>query len=204
MTMAPEVHARRTGLASDWFSVGVVGFRCLAGVYPFAGTRAAEVTRAVLNGAVRWEALPGTVSVPMRDLLQGLLASDPATRIGSRDDALDLLEHPALALHKLAAADESVTGPSVESTEAGTRSGSVAIGSMSARAPADGAALPASAALPSAMLSSRSGGPDGPAVVSMLRTDAELIVPHAGGAPASGDASLAADVSLALSSVADE
>jgi hypothetical protein len=91
------VYDRRTTVVSDWFSVGVVAFRCLAGQYPFTGRNRREVRDLVVAGSVVWHSLPPDTTPAMRDLLQRLLATAPSQRLGWNGDAAEVLAHPVLA-----------------------------------------------------------------------------------------------------------
>ena len=91
--MAREAVKRRAGLVSDWFSLGVLFFRCLSGRLPFDGTSRAVVHENVLADAVRWDMLPPHVSPSARDLLAALLNPDPLKRLGARGFA-EVLSHP--------------------------------------------------------------------------------------------------------------
>jgi eukaryotic-like serine/threonine-protein kinase len=76
--MSPE---RSTGAratpASDLYSLGVVGYECLAGAPPFSGTPL-EVTLAHRFGV--FPPLPAATPVPVSELIARLAARDPADR----------------------------------------------------------------------------------------------------------------------------
>jgi len=94
--IAPEVLRRRTGIESDFFSLGVIAFRCLTGQLPFQGRNRAEVLEAIRTGDVRWELLPQSVSrsPELVDLLASLLEANPKERIGGVGGAREVAQHP--------------------------------------------------------------------------------------------------------------
>jgi eukaryotic-like serine/threonine-protein kinase len=76
--MAPERSAgMRATPASDLYSLGVVGYECLAGAPPFSGTPL-EVALAHRFGV--FPPLPDSTPVPVTELIAALTARDPADR----------------------------------------------------------------------------------------------------------------------------
>lgn len=92
--MASEAIQRKAGLPSDWFSVGVVAFVCLAGRLPFDGMSRQKVHQSILGNRVRWDCLPAHVSPEARSLLQALLQPDPVRRLGTLGGVVEVLAHP--------------------------------------------------------------------------------------------------------------
>lgn len=92
--VASEAIKCKACLASDWFSLGVVAFRCLAGRLPFDGSSREAVHENILSGTVRWDCLPPHVSSEARSLLRALLNPDPALRLGASRGYTEVLGHP--------------------------------------------------------------------------------------------------------------
>ncbi|KAG2630757.1 hypothetical protein PVAP13_3KG545000 [Panicum virgatum] len=95
--VAPEVaRGGPHGAAVDWWALGVFLYELLHGRTPFAGADNASTLR---NIARRPLAFPppsggGPADAAARDLIAGLLAKDPARRLGSRRGAADVKAHP--------------------------------------------------------------------------------------------------------------
>lgn len=64
--------------STDIYSLGVVGYECLAGRRPFTGESQVAIAMAHINDEP--PALPVTVPEPMRNLVMSALAKDPADR----------------------------------------------------------------------------------------------------------------------------
>jgi serine/threonine protein kinase len=92
---------RRGCLSSDWFSLGVLTFRCLAGRLPFDGLSRQVVQGNVMRNAVRWDSLPPHVSASARDFLRALLQPDPALRLGTAGGWREVLAHPFFQVGRL-------------------------------------------------------------------------------------------------------
>ncbi len=79
--LSPEQASGRAGTpASDLYSLGVVAYECLAGVRPFPGDSPIAVAMAHVSAPP--PSLPAGVPVEVRELVEGLLAKDPADRPG--------------------------------------------------------------------------------------------------------------------------
>jgi serine/threonine protein kinase len=92
--LRPCIVGCRGCLASDWYSIGVLAFRCLAGRLPFDGVSRTVVQRNVLRNAVRWDILPPHLSETVVSFLRGLLHPDPTLRLGSSGGWMEVLAHP--------------------------------------------------------------------------------------------------------------
>jgi eukaryotic-like serine/threonine-protein kinase len=79
--MAPERSAgvRATG-AADLYALGVVGYECLTGAPPFAGT---PIEVALAHRDYQFPALPAGTPAPVAALIGDLTAKDPASRPAS-------------------------------------------------------------------------------------------------------------------------
>eukprot|EP01138_Halocafeteria_seosinensis_P010820 gb/GECG01011050.1/.p1 GENE.gb/GECG01011050.1/~~gb/GECG01011050.1/.p1 ORF type:complete len:3225 (+),score=359.93 gb/GECG01011050.1/:1-9675(+) len=91
--MAPETLMRKTGLASDYFAVGVLAFRLLSGFYPFSGTTRRQVQENIMKNKINWSKLPPGLPQDVIQLLHALLHPDPAHRLGGRDGVRSIMAH---------------------------------------------------------------------------------------------------------------
>lgn len=116
--MAPEVLTpdKLYKMAADWFSLGCTIYEMTVGYSPFVGPRksprpsAKEVDARTLAGKVEF---PSTISEAAKLCLQGLLSSDPKSRLGAKEDETSdpaavkrhpwmvLLDWDAMADHRL-------------------------------------------------------------------------------------------------------
>ncbi|CAL9103996.1 unnamed protein product [Musa textilis] len=98
--VAPEVAAGRPhGSAVDWWAYGILIYELLHGRTPFAGPTNESTLRNIVRQPLAFPAPPSdpsssSSSSAARDLIAGLLAKDPATRLGSRRGAADVKAHP--------------------------------------------------------------------------------------------------------------
>ncbi|RWW15919.1 hypothetical protein GW17_00020230 [Ensete ventricosum] len=94
--VAPEVASGRPhGSAVDWWAYGILLYELLFGRTPFAGPTNEATLRNIVKQPL---AFPPPSSDPSssaaRDLIAGLLAKDPAVRLGSRRGSADVKAHP--------------------------------------------------------------------------------------------------------------
>eukprot|EP00055_Hartaetosiga_balthica_P002224 m.3155 g.3155 ORF g.3155 m.3155 type:complete len:782 (-) comp2025_c0_seq1:120-2465(-) len=96
--MAPEViHEKEEyGIASDWWSFGILIFELLVGKSPFRiGNNSVEdVQETVLNGEIPF---PDTISADARDVIERLLDRNKDTRLGSAGGLDEIRTHPFFA-----------------------------------------------------------------------------------------------------------
>jgi len=80
--IAPETAAGGgAGCASDWYSIGVLAFKCAAGRVPYDGRDFRSIFEKAKTGDVRWNLLPKYTSPALLDLLSRLLDRDPERRL---------------------------------------------------------------------------------------------------------------------------
>ena len=83
------------GKAVDWWSLGTLMYEMLTGWPPFYDKNLRKMCEQILRSDLHFP--PGcTASAEARDLIRGLLARDPAARLGSRhpDGLADIKGHP--------------------------------------------------------------------------------------------------------------
>lgn len=82
--IAPETAAGGgAGCSADWYSIGVLAFKCVAGRVPYDGRDFRSIFDKAKAGDVRWNLLPSDTSPALLDLLSRLLDRDPARRMRS-------------------------------------------------------------------------------------------------------------------------
>jgi len=84
--VAPEIILRKPfGEKSDMWSVGVIIYCLLSGRVPFNGRRNVDLFRAVVNCEYSFDDDWDKISDHAKDLIKGLLVTDPSTRLSARD-----------------------------------------------------------------------------------------------------------------------
>lgn len=96
--LSPEMIAE-TGhdFTSDWWAVGVLIYEMLIGIPPFYHKNKATMYKMIKEKEPRFPdaAKHGiSISEQAEDLIRKLLIKDPTTRLGSKNDANEILEHP--------------------------------------------------------------------------------------------------------------
>lgn len=84
-------------LSSDWWAVGVLIYEMLIGIPPFYHKNKATMYKMIKEKEPRFPDLDKHgigVSPQAEDLIRLLLNKDPSGRLGSKDDANEILEHP--------------------------------------------------------------------------------------------------------------
>ncbi|RLM99334.1 hypothetical protein C2845_PM06G34060 [Panicum miliaceum] len=93
--VAPEVaRGGPHGAAVDWWALGVFLYELLHGRTPFAGADNESTLRNIAHRPLAFPPSSGPADAAARDLIAGLLAKDPARRLGSRRGAADVKAHP--------------------------------------------------------------------------------------------------------------
>eukprot|EP01115_Flamella_aegyptia_P005059 TRINITY_DN2149_c0_g1_i2.p1 TRINITY_DN2149_c0_g1~~TRINITY_DN2149_c0_g1_i2.p1 ORF type:complete len:309 (+),score=81.45 TRINITY_DN2149_c0_g1_i2:500-1426(+) len=91
--LAPEVlKGKGHNCAVDWWSLGTLIYEMLTGLPPFYSQNINIMYQKILNGELRF---PSYISAEAKDLLEGLLDRDPASRLGS--DMEVIKNHPFFA-----------------------------------------------------------------------------------------------------------
>ena len=172
--LAPEQATGQTATAaSDLYSLGVIGYECLAGKRPFTGESQIAIALAQVNDPP--PPLPKTVPVPAQALIMCLLSKDPAQRPENATTLASAVD--SIRRNDLRAAVKSVPGlapyldlGSEDPTQAMTAP-TEALGDAPTRTFGSGAAAgaathPSTASLPAVDQQPRSleyqGGYDGP------------------------------------------
>lgn len=78
--LSPEViEGKGYGLASDWWSLGILVYEMSVGYPPFVGANPFTVYRKILAGKVSW---PGWLGGSTKGFIQGLLVAERTARLG--------------------------------------------------------------------------------------------------------------------------
>ncbi|CAD8063553.1 unnamed protein product [Paramecium sonneborni] len=90
--LSPEVlmkkgHSRTV----DWYLVGVLLYEMIVGLPPYYHQNREQLFENIKKGVLK---IPKHMSEDARDLIKRLLIRDPAQRLGSKNDAEDLKQHP--------------------------------------------------------------------------------------------------------------
>jgi len=94
--MAPElITCVGHGLATDWWSLGILTYEMLTGSVPFDGKDVMRVYKRVLNSKVSY---PTRVKAAAKDFIRKLLVADPSKRLGSKrsSTSVQVASHPFL------------------------------------------------------------------------------------------------------------
>lgn len=111
---APEVHRTGHSVASDLYSLGVVGYELLAGRRPFLDDD--PLSLMLLHATEPVSPLPAGTPAPLAELVAELLAKDPVQRPASAKAVVELLtsSETLAALPPLAAAPPPIDLPPVK------------------------------------------------------------------------------------------
>ncbi|CAG8545913.1 1242_t:CDS:2 [Acaulospora morrowiae] len=94
--LAPEVLAEcGYGKSVDWWSLGILFYEMIAGFSPFYTNDTQLMYRRILFGKLKFP--KGFFSDEAKSLIKGLLARNPHHRLGSRNDAEEIKNHPFFA-----------------------------------------------------------------------------------------------------------
>lgn len=89
--LAPEVLKKQAyDKAVDWWCLGAVLYEMLYGLPPFYSKDTLEMYQNILNKPLR---LRTNISIPARNLLEGLLQKDKSKRLGAERDVEDIKHH---------------------------------------------------------------------------------------------------------------
>ncbi|KAK3002418.1 hypothetical protein RJ639_022316 [Escallonia herrerae] len=95
--VSPEVAAGNShGNAVDWWALGIFIYEMIYGRTPFAGVTNEATLRNILKTPLTFPTdIPSCANeTHARDLISGLLAKDPESRLGSKRGAADVKTHP--------------------------------------------------------------------------------------------------------------
>ncbi|KAF0544487.1 Pkinase-domain-containing protein [Gigaspora margarita] len=94
--LAPEVLVEcGYNQSVDWWSLGILFYEMIAGFSPFYTNDTQLMYRKILFGKLKFP--KGFFSEDAKSLIKGLLARNPHNRLGSRNDAEEIKNHPFFA-----------------------------------------------------------------------------------------------------------
>ncbi|XP_020592751.1 serine/threonine-protein kinase D6PKL1-like [Phalaenopsis equestris] len=92
--LAPEIiKGDGHGSAVDWWTYGIFLYELIYGRTPFKGSGNEETLANVVCQSLKFPETP-TISFQAMDLIKGLLAKDPESRLGSAKGAAEIKRHP--------------------------------------------------------------------------------------------------------------
>ncbi|CAO0803118.1 unnamed protein product [Mucor circinelloides] len=92
--LAPEMVLQKPyGMASDWWSLGILMFELLTGSPPFHSVEEGELFRQILEAPIKFPA-GGCITEEAKDFICQLLERDPSKRLGSNGDVAQVKAHP--------------------------------------------------------------------------------------------------------------
>ncbi len=97
--MAPEIVKGEdcNNKSVDWWSMGVILYEFLVGVPPFNDDTVEKIYDNILNFRIEWPNIgyeEDCMSPDAQNLITGLLDPNPKTRLGSKDGAQEIKNHP--------------------------------------------------------------------------------------------------------------
>jgi len=96
--LAPEIWKRQTyGFEVDWWSLGCVLYEMVCGLPPFWGETIKDVYKKVLHTQPQFNKKDNPMEDSCRSIIEGLLAQEPAKRLGNVDNGNDIKTHPFFA-----------------------------------------------------------------------------------------------------------
>lgn len=94
--LPPEViRNMQHGRAVDWWGLGVVMYELLTGQLPFYAEERKMMFRMIVTEKVKY---PRSISGEAREIMSKLLVKNPDRRLGSLNDAEEIMDHPFFAV----------------------------------------------------------------------------------------------------------
>lgn len=95
--LAPEVlEGKGYNKVADWWSLGILTYEMMFGLPPFYHNSQKEMFRRIKEGEFRFSDKV-KVSDEAKDFIMKMLRKDPATRLGAKSEANEILSHPWFA-----------------------------------------------------------------------------------------------------------